>query len=71
MQLGLMYWKGQGIPQDYKKAYVLLSVSSATDGQESHIAHRDLAAEKLSPEQLVEAQAEATALFEKIQKWKK
>jgi tetratricopeptide (TPR) repeat protein len=63
MSLGRMYANGEGLPQDYKQAYIW-SALAATNGMNSR--NRDLAAAKLSPQVLAEAQKETKELFDKI-----
>lgn len=48
VNLGLMYKKGQGIPQDYKEAYVWFNLGAA-QGQEEAKKDRDIMAKKLDP----------------------
>ena len=62
-----MYYMGQGVPQDYKQAFVWISVAAASDGKAETMKERDSAAEKLTPKALEEAQQMATALFAKIE----
>ena len=63
--LGVMYDNGQGVPQDYAEAYVWFSVAAA-GGDADAVKNRDIAAGKLTPEQLTQGQKRATELFEKI-----
>jgi hypothetical protein len=60
--LGVMYAKGRGVPQDYVQAYVWFdlaasrySASEAEDRDEA-VHNRDVAASKMTPAQLAEAQ---------------
>jgi len=64
LNLGRMYGKGDGVPQDIKQAYIW-SALAATKGMDAH--NRDLAASKLSPQVLAQAQQETKALFDKIE----
>ena len=68
--LGVLYSAGDGVPQDYGKAYSWYSVA-ATFGYDGAKEKRDKVAEKLSPEDLLKAQAMATEIFERIHKKKK
>ena len=61
--LGLSYDNGEGVPQDYQQAYAWFSVSAA-NGRTDGVKYRNLTAKRLSPTQLVEAQALATRYFE-------
>ena len=50
--LGLLYDKGQGVPQDYVQAHMWLNLAAV--GGAAKI--RDRVAEKMTPEQIAEAQ---------------
>ena len=63
--LGLMYREGWGVAQDYKLAYVWESLAAA-QGYKGAIEGRDIAAFKLSPQQLSEAQDLAAQIQYKI-----
>ncbi len=63
--LGMAYFFGNAGPQDYKQAYIWLSIS-VSNGYEDAAAKRDKAALELTPEVLAEAQAEAATLDRKI-----
>ena len=52
--LGLMYYNGQGVPQDYVRAHMWFNLSAST-GDEDAIENRDIAANKMTPEQIAEA----------------
>ena len=62
--LGLMYDKGDGVPQDYAEAYAWFFVA-ATGGSINAEKYRDTVKEILTAEQLAEAQKRANELFEK------
>ena len=62
-----MYRKGDGMPQNYGKAYVWFSVV-ASSGDDRGRTYRDDVATELSPEALIKAQDMATEIFERIQK---
>ena len=67
--LGLMYRDGKGVPKDYAEAYVWYAVAAINGGPISApalVKDRDLAASKLTPDQLTQAQKRATELIEKI-----
>ncbi len=53
--LGLMYYKGQGVPQNYKLAYVWESLAAAQGNKEA-AKERNLIEKRLTPQQLSEAQ---------------
>jgi TPR repeat protein len=59
--LGAMYALGEGVPQNYTKAYVWSSVAVA---QGTLAVVRDIAAAKLTPQDLSKAQAIASRCFE-------
>jgi TPR repeat protein len=51
--LGLMYYSGQGVPQDYVIAHMWLSLAAAGG---NFTAERDFIAAKMTPAQIAEAQ---------------
>ncbi len=53
--LGAMYGKGQGVPQDYILAHMWLTLAAA-QGNEGGKKGRDLAATRMTREQIAEAQ---------------
>lgn len=53
--LALMYAKGQGVPQNYKIAYILFNLA-ASNGDADATQNRDIAAAKLSPATIEDAQ---------------
>ena len=64
--LGAKYGMGQGVPQDDIESFVWSSVA-ALSGDEGAVSNRNLAASKLSAEDLDEAQKRATKLQQEIQ----
>ena len=57
--LGRMYEQGQGVPQDHVQAHKWLSLASAQASDEDLVPYaraRDSVAEKMTPEQIAEAQ---------------
>ena len=64
--LGAMYGKGQGVPQNSIEAYVWSSIA-ANSGDEGAMNNRDFAASKLSTEDLETALKRAAELYEEIQ----
>jgi TPR repeat protein len=62
--LGLCYWKGEGVPQDDLEAYVWLSLAAA-QGHEISSQARDDAAERMSRAEIVEGQRRAAAFVAK------
>ena len=63
--LGVMYATGQGVPQDFVEAYAWFSVA-VVGGDAIAVGNRDLAASKLTPEQLSQGRKKATEVFKKI-----
>ncbi len=58
--LGLMYRKGQGVPQDEAQAYMWFKLASSTfppgEDRDRAVKNRDIAAERMTPAQISEAQ---------------
>ncbi|MGO2136106.1 MAG: SEL1-like repeat protein, partial [Marinobacter sp.] len=54
--LGVMYTKGQGVPQDYIQAHTWSNLS-ASQGGKSAAKNRDILADLMTPQQISEAQA--------------
>lgn len=69
-ELGLAFYFGDAVPQDYKQAYIWFSVA-VTNGYDDAVKKRDKAALELTPDALTEAQAEAAALDNKIKELSK
>lgn len=67
--LGALYANGEGVPQDSIECYVWFSLA-AMSGHKNLVIKRDRAAEKLTPEQLIQAEQRASKLLEKIQQKK-
>ncbi len=53
--LGLMYAKGQGVPEDYVQAHMWLNLT-VMQGHEDAKTDRDDIAKKMTPEQIAEAE---------------
>jgi len=72
--LGYAYDKGQGVPQDYVEAYKwrkLAVARASADKLKQYAESRDELAQRMTPQQLAEAQKRASewlAAFEKRQK---
>ena len=62
--LGLMYAKGEGIPEDYVLAHMWLNLAGA-GGYKDAIEGRDLVAELMTPTLIAEAQRMAREWMEK------
>jgi TPR repeat protein len=58
-----MYQLGEGVEQNYAKAYVWFSVAAA-QGRADSASARDRIISQLSPQELDQAQAQATRCFE-------
>jgi len=69
-ELGNKYATGRGVPQNFAEAYVWFSIAAAS-GHEDARKGRDKFARKLSHEEIMQAQARSTQLFEGIQKAEK
>jgi TPR repeat protein len=53
--LGLMYSKGKGVPQDYVSAHMWFSLAAAR-GDQNAKENRDIAARVMTPAQIAQAQ---------------
>ncbi len=53
--LGAMYWNGQGIAQDNVRAHMWFNIA-AINGDKDSVKNRDIAARKMSPQQIEQAQ---------------
>ena len=53
--LGYMYFNGQGVPQDYVLAHMWFNLS-ASQGSSGAASRRDIAASRMTPAQIAEAQ---------------
>lgn len=53
--LGVMYANGQGVPQDYLQAHVWFNLAGA-GGDKNGAINRNIVAESMTPDQIVEAQ---------------
>ena len=59
LKLGVMHVRGEGVPQDYVRAYMwdsLAAAHSTGDAQKSRAENRDEIAGRMTPAQLAEAQ---------------
>ena len=57
--LAVMYAKGQGVPQDYAEAHKWVNLAAAQsqgDRQKNSSKYRDSIAQKMTPQQIAEAQ---------------
>lgn len=64
--LGLMYGNGLGVPQDFVEAYMWWDLAAA--GVKNAMENRDIAAKRMSPDQIAEAQRLAREWTEKHKK---
>jgi hypothetical protein len=66
--LGSMYRNGQGVPQNYKEAYIWASLAAAhSPAPEGATKVRDAVAKKLPPKDLIAAQQRAAELQKQIE----
>ena len=60
IDLGMMYYRGQGVPRDYVQAYMwaIVATSNSPSGRYREVAakNRDIIATRMSPVQIEEAQ---------------
>ena len=60
LNLGLMYYNGQGVTQDYVQAHKWFNLTAANNsnktGREKAASNRDLMAKQMTPAQVAEAQ---------------
>ena len=61
-----MYAKGEGVPEDYVKAYAWFNLAAA-QGAEDAIKNKDLLRPRMTAEQVAEAQKLAAELFKRIE----
>jgi len=54
--LGVMYNNGQGVLQDYIRSHMWLNIAASVGGNEIASKNRDIAAKKMTPAQIAEAQ---------------
>jgi len=66
--LAMMFSNGKGVPQNFIKAYVWLSVASANGDKATKKYLDDILSPKMTPQQIAQAQNEAAELREKINK---
>ena len=55
LNLGIMYFTGRGVPQDYVQAHMWFNLSAA-QGDADATKNRDIVAAKMTPAQIAEAQ---------------
>lgn len=65
--LGVLYYNGGEVSQNYVQAYMWLNIASV-NGVEAALPNRDIAAAKMTPAQISEAQRLAREWMEKHQK---
>jgi hypothetical protein len=54
--LGIKYYRGEGVSQDYVQAHMWLNLAASHSGDQSYSQMRDDCARKMTPEQIAEAQ---------------
>ena len=54
--LGVMYYKGEGVPQDYVLAHMWFNLSSSNGYKKSALINRNILEEKMSKQQIEKAQ---------------
>ena len=64
VNLGVMYLLGQGVLQDYVQAHMWFNIAGA-NGDATGINNRDIVAEKMTPDQIAEAQKLAREWIDK------
>ena len=64
--LGLMYDNGEGVPEDYVKAYAWINLAAA-QGQKDVVKAKDSIREKMTTEQVAEAQKLSGELYKRIE----
>jgi hypothetical protein len=73
LRLGRMYAIGQGVPQDYVQAHMLLSLAAARAKKEANramvVKERNELAAKMTPDQIAEAQRLARASGPRSEPW--
>ena len=55
-QLGRMYVTGEGVPQDYVQAHMRFNLAAAQTSRKEYVKARDSVAEKITADQIAEAQ---------------
>ena len=53
--LGVLYFEGQGVLQDYTRAHMWFNIAAANDGENSE-KNRDIVASKMTAQQIEQAQ---------------
>ena len=66
LNLGVMYANGEGVPEDYVRAYAWLNIAAASGGEDA-IELRSMTRELMTPSQIAEAQQLSREIFERIQ----
>ena len=64
--LGLMYFKGEGVPEDDVKAYAWMNLAAA-QGDEDAVKVKDALKKRMPPGQVAEAQKLASELWDRIE----
>ena len=64
VNLGIMYYNGEGVPQDYVQAHMWFNLA-ASKGNENGRKNRDIIAKKMTPADVSKAQRLAREWLEK------
>ena len=64
--LGVMYANGEGVPEDYVKAYAWMNLAAA-QGQKDAVKSKDRLRPKMTSAQVAEAQKLSVELWERIE----
>ncbi len=68
LSLGLMYDNGDGVPQDYVQAHMWINLSASRSGDDDIIGLRDALANRMTAEQIAEAQRLAREWLERLER---
>ena len=63
--LGVMYGNGEGVPEDYMRAYAWLNLAAA-QGNEGSVEAKDVLRPKMTANQIARAQKLSATLFSRI-----
>jgi TPR repeat protein len=67
LNLGIMYGTGNGVPEDYVESYMWLNLAAA-QGTEEAKQNKEIISEKMTKEQIAEAQKQSREWLAKRQK---
>ena len=69
LQLSLVYFLGRGVPEDYVEAYAWMNLAAA-QGEKDAVKAKDSLREKMTTEQVAEAQKLSGELYKRIESLK-